>query len=108
MIADVTQTLQTAPLPAVISENHDFMNRTCPHCGNQLPYVVDVFCPQCGENLTDPPSTDSSDIPDARQQRANQMDADRGPMFYILTGLGLLIFVITLTRDILQGLFWPQ
>ena len=108
MVAAVIQTVKTVPLSAVISENHDVMNKTCPHCDSQLPYVVDVFCPQCGENLTDPPSTDSSDIPDARQQHANQMDADRGPMLYILAGLGLLSFVIKLTRDILLGFFWPQ
>ncbi|HEX4607875.1 MAG TPA: zinc ribbon domain-containing protein [Urbifossiella sp.] len=31
------------------------MSRFCPHCGTELPAVVDAFCPSCRDRLDEPP-----------------------------------------------------
>ena len=32
------------------------MPQSCPHCGMDLPLVVDAFCPECREDLSERPS----------------------------------------------------
>jgi hypothetical protein len=33
------------------------MPDTCPHCGFRLPMVVDAYCPECREDLSEQPET---------------------------------------------------
>ena len=39
------------------------MPNTCPHCGFRLPIVVDAYCPECREDLSEPPLSDDEGAP---------------------------------------------
>jgi uncharacterized paraquat-inducible protein A len=74
------------------------MNQTCPHCGEQLPYVVDAFCPQCREDLSAPPlrleQLAAPAPPTAEQIASDHSIAFQGAAGMTVVAYGMLIFAL--------------
>jgi hypothetical protein len=77
----------------------------CPHCGERLPPVVDAYCPDCRESLTEPAPSAPSEPPPTTPE-----PAERGMPSLALKLLfwGVCCFgagVIALTRvEVVEGL----
>lgn len=67
------------------------MPETCPHCGAKLPMVVDVFCPECRKDLSEPPATWRGPPPPAETTGTTPL---RVMWFEFLAGVCLVAAVV--------------
>ena len=45
----------------------------CPHCGVKLPAVVDAFCPECRESLSEPTVHEDPSVEDKTADRSDRV-----------------------------------
>ena len=82
------------------------MKESCPHCGETLPIIVDAFCPQCHEDLSDLPSP--TKITPAKTQTPvgnEKPPLHKQPVVLFLVIAGITVFVIAFAIDIVWALF---
>ena len=65
------------------------MRESCQHCGEALPAIVDAFCSQCGEDLSEVAAIEA-----ATADQTAELSPHGSPLFFYLSIVGFIINII--------------